>query len=100
METTKKVKTQRIKAGEVIYMEYQGDNKPCDKALAILLTPVTLKEDSFIGEFRTLYAFDTDKEKFIPAGPINGVKCKITVVKGKLKAWYYEQVVEMCKGNK
>ena len=96
---TKKT-TRRINAGTVIIMEYQGENKPCDKAMALLLTPVTLEDGKPItGEFRTMYAIDTDKEQFIPAGPINNVTCRVYVATPRQKAWYYEQIVKLFNGE-
>lgn len=97
-ETKKSVR--RIKAGTVIVMEYQGENKPCDKAMALLLTPIKLEDNKpYTGEFRTMYAIDTDKEQFIPSGPINDVTCRVAVATPRLKAWFYEQIVNLCKGE-
>lgn len=89
-------KTKRYYAGDVVAMEYIGEGKPCNKAIAILLTPFTIKDGHTVAEFGSMYTLDTDTETFLPAGPIgNGkVQCNITKVTGKLKAWYFEKVLE------
>lgn len=103
METPEMInnkKTRRYKAGDVVVMEYSGDGKPCDKAMAILLTSFTVK-DGYVqdGEFRTMYAIDTNKEQFLPSGPIatRGVECNIAKATPKLKAWFFEQIVKHCQ---
>jgi hypothetical protein len=92
-------KTKRYKAGDVVMLEYTGKDKPCKKAMAVLLTPFTVKDAHCVGDFRTLYAIDTDKERFLKAGPIGpgDVQCKIAKVRSeKLKAWYFGKILEQC----
>ena len=84
-----------IAAGEVILVKYNGDNKPCDKVLAILLNPITLEEGKNIGSFHLLYSFDTDKEEFLAQGSIYNVTAQISVASKKVKAWYFEQIMAM-----
>ena len=94
-------KRQHIKAGEVIYTEYMGDNKPCNKALALLLTPITVEEGKDIGEFSTAYMLDVETGDFAPECKINGVTARISrVPSGKLKAAYFEKITEICKRNR
>lgn len=92
-------KTKRYKAGDVVMLEYTGKDKPCKKAMAVLLTPFTVKDAHCVGDFRTLYAIDTDKERFLKAGPIGpgDVQCKIAKVRSeKLKTWYFGKILEQC----
>ena len=93
-------KTQRYKAGDVVAMEYTGKNKPCKKAMAVLLTPFTVKDGTHIGKFSTMYAIDTDKEKFLPSGLIGkgDVQCKIArVTSARLKTWFFGKILEQCQ---
>ena len=101
METPKIIddkKTRRYKAGDVVVMEYDGDGKPCNRAMAILITPITTttKGDVIYGTIHTMYAIDTDKEEFLKSGPISNTTCTIAKATPKLKAWFFEQIVKHC----
>lgn len=97
-ENKKQKKIQRISAGDVIVIQYTGDNKPCDKCICVTLSPITIKEDTYIGNFHTAFAIDADTEQFIPEGPIRNVQANITkVTDRKLKKWFYNRVVALCK---
>lgn len=93
-----KKKFQRISAGDVILIQYMGGNKPCDRCMCITLTPIKIEEGVNISGFHTAFAIDTDTEQFIREGPINDIKASIAkVTSRKLKEWYYEKVVALCK---
>ena len=91
-------KTMRLKAGDVITLHFNDEDRPWENALALLLTPVTVNDDgTYDVEFRTMYAIDCEAEKFLPAGPIKGVNITMNRATAKLKAWYFEQIANMCK---
>ena len=97
METPKIIddkKTRRYQAGDVVVMKYDGDGRPCDKAMAILITPITTKGDVIYGAIHTMYAIDTDKEEFLKSGNISSTTCTIAKATPKLKAWFFEQIVK------
>ena len=97
METPKIIddkKKRRYKAGDVVVMEYEGDGRPCNKAMAILIAPITTKGDVIYGTIHTMYAIDTDKEEFLKSGPISSTTCTIAKATPKLKAWLFEQIVK------
>ena len=87
-------KTRRYKSGDVVFMEYEGDGRPCDKAMAILITPITTKDNVIYGTIHTMYAIDTDKEEFLKSGPISNTTCTIAKATPKMKAWFFEQIVK------
>lgn len=98
METPKIIddkKKRRYKAGDVVVMEYDGDGRPCDKAMAILIAPITTKGDVIYGTIHTMYAIDTDKEEFLKSGHISSITCTIAKATPKLKAWFFEQIVKL-----
>ena len=100
-QTETKKKTMRLKAGDVIMLHFNDENRPCEYAMAQLLTPVTVKEDgTYIGEFHTMHSIDMETEKFLPAGPIPGVNVTLGRATAKLKAWYFEQILKSCKEEK
>jgi len=97
---TDKKKVQRIAAGDVIAIMYQSENRPCDKCMAITLTPLTVREDGrlSIGQFYTLCAIDLETEQFITDAPIVNVTANIgKVTDRKTKKWYYERVLALNK---
>ena len=94
------MKAMRINAGDVIYIQYMGDNKPCDRCICITLTPLKIEDGVNISGFHTAFAVDTDTEQFIREGAINDIKANIAkVTDRKLKKWYYEKVVALCKAR-
>ena len=92
-------KTRHYKAGDVVLMEYEGAGKPCDRAMAMLLTPFTAKNGCYKsdGDFFTMFAIDLDKEEFIPLGPITNATCNMARATPKLKAWFFEQILKLYK---
>ena len=104
METPKIIndkKTRRYKAGDVVFMEYEGDGKPCNRAIAMLLTPFTVKAGyKPDGDFHTIWAIDLDKEEFLPPGPITNATCNMARATPMLKAWFFEQIVKLYKTKK
>ena len=98
-ETKKTVR--RVKAGEVIMLEYMGENKPCERALALLLNPLKLEEGKDVGAMHTLYCLDLEKEEFLKEGAIaKDVTAKVSVVHGRVKAWFFEQIMKMIENRK
>lgn len=94
-------KTRRYKAGDVVVMEYEGAGKPCDKAMAMILTPFIVKDGCKPnGDFHTMFAIDLDKEEFLPTGPIANTTCNMARATPKLKAWFFEQILKKYKTNK
>lgn len=85
---------QHIDAGEVVAISYKGENKPCERVLAILLHPIT-QDGTDIKDLHLLYSFDTDKEEFLPQCSISDVNMSINVVTKDVKAWYFEQIMAM-----
>ena len=98
-ETNKK--TMRLKAGDVVTLHFNDEDRPCEDAMALLLTPVTVNGDGmYVGKFRTMHTIDVKTEKFLPAGPIKGANITVNRATAKLKAWYFEQILNMCKDEK
>lgn len=90
---------QRIEAGEVVAISYKGENKPCKRALALLLHPIT-QDGTDIKDLHLLYSFDVDKERFLPQCSISDLQMSIDVVTKDVKAWYFEQLLAMVSDNK
>lgn len=89
----------RISAGQVVVIEYKGENRPCNKCMGILLSP--LKGDGE-NNLKTVFAIDLDKHTFLPAGKLpNGGSANVDVVRDrKVKAMYFERVNQLLDEGK
>ena len=91
-----------VEAGEVIYIKYKGENKPCDSAMCIALFPIEVKDGKVVGDLiNTAFSIDLDTMEFTS----DGVRCDLSlsyeVVRGrKLKEWYFKKVSDLCKKNR
>ena len=95
-----KRKVRRIAAGEVVLMEYIGDDKPCNKSMCILLNPLKIEDGKDTGKMQMCYAIDIEKEQYL-RGSIDHVKASIAPVKDKkLKAWYFELILKLNQEEK
>ena len=56
-----KKKINRIAAGEVLLMEYTGEDRPCNKSMSLLLAPLKWIEGESIGAMKMAYAIDIEK---------------------------------------
>lgn len=102
MTMTDRKKVQRIAAGDVISIQYKGDNRPCDKCMAITLTPLTITEggELSIPQFYTMCCIDLDTKQYIRDGAISDVVANIArVTDRKTKKWYFERVVAINKAR-
>lgn len=84
---------QRIEAGEVLEITYKSENKPCDRALALLLSPIDCNSD--IRNFHLLYSMDADTMAFLPTSTHKDMQASIHVATKEQRALYYEKMLEM-----
>lgn len=96
-ETTKN-EPQHIEAGEVLEIQYKGDNKPCKRALALLIKPVTL--NSNVRDVVLLYSIDADTMEFLPSSSHNDLQASIRIASKEQRAMYYERVLELVHGQR
>lgn len=99
METKDKKSRQRISAGQVVVIEYLGENRPCHKCMGLLLSPLKGEGEE---NLRTVFAIDFDTHTFLPAGPLpGGGKANVEAVRDrKTKAMYFERVNELLDEGK
>jgi hypothetical protein len=85
-------KKKEIKAGNVVLVEYSGENRVCDKAIGILLQPFR-ENDKLI----TMGCIDVDTEEFIDTILGNAEIVSISVIKGKWKDAYFNLLYDKLK---
>ena len=93
---------ERVEAGEVIYIKYEGENKPCDSAMCIALFPIEVKDGKVVGDLiNTAFSIDLDTMEFTSDGVIYDLNISYEVVRQqKLKEWYFKKVSDLCKKNR
>jgi len=96
-KTMEAKKIKEIKAGNVVLLEWQGDSKPCEKSMALLLSPVMSDN---VETLVTAFGIDLKTGKYVTDKPILGVRANVKVVRGKKKEWYFEQVMKQVKQMK
>ena len=94
METKDKKSRRRISAGQVVMIEYLGENRPCHKCIGILLSPLKGEGEE---NLRTVFAIDLERNRFLPAGSLPGWgKANVEAVRDrKTKAIYFQRVNQL-----
>lgn len=95
MEKETKKSVRRFNAGDVIQIEFTGKNKPCDVAMALLITPFMVTDSHYTGSIKTALELDVAKLKRLPGGCLSNTSCRVEKVTGKMKAWFFEAVAEL-----
>lgn len=85
--------SKHIEAGEVLEITYKSENKPCDRVLALLLSPIDCNSD--IRNFHLLYSMDADTMAFLPTSTNKDMQASIHVATKEQRALYYEKMLEM-----
>lgn len=94
-ETKKSVR--RFYAGDVIQMEFTSKKKPCDIAMAMLLTPITVTDDCYTGCISTAWMIDVTNNEILPDGCMTNTTCHAEKVTGRKRAWFFKNILELCR---
>lgn len=85
-----------IEGGNIVYIRFISENKPCDRAIGKLTNTVTSGESHQI-HLENLINLDT--EEFLDAFTYKNARGGISILEdGELKDWYLEKVKQMQQG--
>ena len=91
---------QTIEAGAVVVIEYtSGKEKPCDKAFALLLAPITSNTAS-ANTLELLYGMDAATMELLPTISIHEVGYKMQEATKEERAEYFANLLTYFKGTR
>ena len=90
-ETKKSVR--RFYAGDVIRIEFTGESRPCDIAMAMLMKPFSVVDGHYTGDMATTFGIDVANKRFI--GNMSYTSGRIEKVTGREKAMFFKIVYDL-----